>query len=93
MVHGVRGKGVEVDGKRLFRSQRHVQAEAFRQMGSCNCSIARGRAALLLLLDKRYDFDTSQGAYFKMMQVALLQLLAAVNLAILSAGVGFRLDT
>ena len=26
------------------------------------------------------------------MQVALLQLLAAVNLAIMSAGVGFRLD-
>ena len=32
-------------------------------------------------------------AYFKMMQVALLQLLGAVYLAILSAGVGFRLDT
>jgi len=30
-------------------------------------------------------------AYFKMMQVALLQLLGAVYLAILSAGVGFRL--
>ena len=34
----------------------------------------------------------SQGAYFKLMQVALLQLLAAVYLAILSAGVGFRLN-
>ena len=30
-------------------------------------------------------------AYFKMMQVAVLQLLGAVYLAILSAGVGFRL--
>ena len=34
----------------------------------------------------------SQGAYSKLMQVALLQLLAAVYLAILSAGVGFMLN-
>jgi len=33
-----------------------------------------------------------QGAYFKLMQVALLQLLGSVYLAILEAGVGFRLD-
>jgi hypothetical protein len=32
-----------------------------------------------------------QGAYFKPMQLALLQLLAAVYLAIISDGVGFRM--
>jgi len=31
-------------------------------------------------------------AYFKLKQVALLQLLAAVNVAMIEAGVGFRLD-
>ena len=35
-----------------------------------------------------------QGAYFKLMQVALLQLLeGSVYLAMIEAGMGFRLDT
>ena len=33
-----------------------------------------------------------QGAYFKLMQVVQLQLLGSVSLAIIEAGVGFRLD-